>query len=190
VTDPAVTQYWIPVAAGTRLPFQRWSLAVYEALAALAGRRQRCTLLHAALKLRLAGETLTLELTPVPRRPGVAPLMTGAVGAGFAGRLRTFRYQLVALRAESLPDEQWAVSRVDLEAGERTARSILEFAPRAPAHTWGRRVPGTTEMWTSNSVTSWLLTRAGIDVSVLAVPAGGRAPGWRAGIELGLEDVR
>jgi hypothetical protein len=40
----------------------------------------------------------------------------------------------------------------------------------------------TGEMWNSNSVISWLLTRAAIDVAAVAPPAGGRAPGWAAGV--------
>ena len=37
-------------------------------------------------------------------------------------------------------------------------------------------------MWTSNSLTSWLIARSGLDVDAVRPPAGGRAPGWRAGI--------
>jgi hypothetical protein len=37
-------------------------------------------------------------------------------------------------------------------------------------------------MWNSNSVTSWLITRAGLPVDSIDLPAGGRAPGWNAGI--------
>jgi hypothetical protein len=37
-------------------------------------------------------------------------------------------------------------------------------------------------MWNSNSTISWLLARAGLDVESIALPPGGRAPGWRAGI--------
>jgi hypothetical protein len=37
-------------------------------------------------------------------------------------------------------------------------------------------------MWNSNSLVSWLLARSGVDVEAVALPAGGRAPGWSAGI--------
>jgi hypothetical protein len=37
-------------------------------------------------------------------------------------------------------------------------------------------------MWTCNSVISWALTQAGLDTAAIALPAGGRAPGWEAGI--------
>jgi hypothetical protein len=41
-------------------------------------------------------------------------------------------------------------------------------------------------MWNSNSLIAWLLTRAGIDAQGLEPPTGGRAPGWRAGIDVAL----
>jgi hypothetical protein len=39
-------------------------------------------------------------------------------------------------------------------------------------------------VWNSNSVISWLLARSGLDVDRIEPPTGGRAPGWRAGIEV------
>ena len=37
-------------------------------------------------------------------------------------------------------------------------------------------------MWNSNSLVSWLIARSGLDVESVHPPAGGRAPGWRAGL--------
>jgi hypothetical protein len=37
-------------------------------------------------------------------------------------------------------------------------------------------------MWNSNSVISWLLARSGLPTEVIRPPAGGRAPGWHAGL--------
>jgi hypothetical protein len=37
-------------------------------------------------------------------------------------------------------------------------------------------------MWNSNSVIAWLLARSGLPVSTIKPPAGGRAPGWQAGL--------
>ena len=37
-------------------------------------------------------------------------------------------------------------------------------------------------MWNSNSVIAWVLARSGIDADSIHPPAGGRAPGWRAGL--------
>jgi hypothetical protein len=37
-------------------------------------------------------------------------------------------------------------------------------------------------MWNSNSVISWLLARSGLPTNAIGPPAGGRAPGWQAGL--------
>jgi hypothetical protein len=37
-------------------------------------------------------------------------------------------------------------------------------------------------MWNSNSVISWLLARSGLPAEAIRPPAGGRAPGWQAGL--------
>ena len=39
------------------------------------------------------------------------------------------------------------------------------------------------DMWNSNSVISWLLLATGLPAEEIRPPDGGRAPGWRAGIE-------
>ena len=39
-------------------------------------------------------------------------------------------------------------------------------------------------MWNSNSVIAWALSVSGHDVTALRPPAGGRAPGWQAGLAL------
>jgi hypothetical protein len=51
-----------------------------------------------------------------------------------------------------------------------------------PSLMWGRDELGTGEMWNSNSVISWLLTRSGLPAATFQPPAGGRAPGWDGGI--------
>jgi hypothetical protein len=43
---------------------------------------------------------------------------------------------------------------------------------------------GLGEMWNSNSVISWLLARSGLETESIEAPAGGRAPGWDAGLVL------
>jgi hypothetical protein len=62
------------------------------------------------------------------------------------------------------------------------ARRVLDLAPSVPTPVWGRDELRTGEMWNSNSLISWLLARAGIDTGGLEPPAGGRAPGWNAGL--------
>jgi len=37
-------------------------------------------------------------------------------------------------------------------------------------------------MWNSNSVISWLIVRSGLAIESIRPPAGGRAPGWHAGV--------
>jgi hypothetical protein len=51
-----------------------------------------------------------------------------------------------------------------------------------PTPVWGRDEIGAGEMWNSNSVTSWLLARSGVEVDSLVPPDRGRAPGWQAGL--------
>jgi hypothetical protein len=189
VTGCALDLYWIPVAAGTSRP-QRASLRAWEAFEAARARRSRAILVHSALKI-VPGEggTRTLELMPAFVRTGAAPLVTGAVGVRGADRLTLFRYQLVLLPAEKLPDEAWAIGEPLRLADDCAAIDrLLALAPSAPNHVWGRRVRGTAEMWTSDSVISWLLVRAGIDPSGAGPPPGTRAPGWEAGLRLARAD--
>lgn len=179
-----VDLYWMPVGAGTSR-FQRASLRAWEAFEAARARRKRVGLFHSALKLTFDETVYTLELTPAFVGGTEAPLMTGPVGLRGADRFRLFRYQLRRLPVAELPDEQWAVeSPARLSDDCELGRRILALAPTVPRHTWGRRVPGTGEMWTSDSVISWLLVQAGLDLSEVAPPAGGRAPGWKAGLAL------
>jgi hypothetical protein len=180
-----VDLYWIPVAAGTLSRFRHWSLACWEASAAILARRPRAKLYHSALKIGLpSGDIYTLELTPVFAGETVPPLMTGPVGIRGADRIRIFRYQMRCHRSDRLPDEEWAVGApVRLADDCATSERILRLAPTVPPYVWGLRAPRTKEMWTSDSAISWLLVRSGIDPDQVAMPPGGRAPGWFAGIQ-------
>ncbi len=174
--------FWLPVGAGTHL--QRASLVAYESVAAALARRHRSILCHAGLKGVLDGRTFTLELTPVPAAQDTPPLITGAVGSPLAGRLRIFRYQLICRESDALPDEQWAVEHpVRLTEDAAAIQRLFDVAPTVPAYTWGRRVQGASEMWTSNSAISWLLLESGISLADVHVPRGATAPGWQAGID-------
>lgn len=176
---------WIPVGAGTSA-FQRASLVAWEWVEARRCRRERVTLLHCGLKIRDgAGESFTLEIAPAFIGGPNPPLATGPVGIRGADRLRLFRYQLRHVPAEQLPDEQWAVEApIRLTGDCGVVDRLLALAPAVPRHVWGRRAPGTTEMWTSDSTIAWLLIKAGVDVASLAIPPRSRAPGWYAGIQL------
>jgi hypothetical protein len=39
-------------------------------------------------------------------------------------------------------------------------------------------------MWNSNSVIAWVIASSGIETESIRPPAGGRAPGWQAGLEV------
>jgi hypothetical protein len=64
------------------------------------------------------------------------------------------------------------------------ASLVLDLVPSVPALVWGRDEGHTGDMWNSNSVVSWLLTGAGLDPGRIQPPPLGRAPGWRAGVEI------
>ena len=69
---------------------------------------------------------------------------------------------------------------------EENRRAVL--APEVPTPVWGRDELGAGEMWNSNSVISWLLARSGLPVEAIHPPAGGRAPGWHAGLVVARRD--
>ena len=60
------------------------------------------------------------------------------------------------------------------------ARAVLDLLPSVPTPVWGRDELDAGEMWNSNSVVAWVLSRAGVDATKMHPPAGGRAPGWHA----------
>jgi hypothetical protein len=107
----------------------------------------------------------------------------GPVGARWAGRFRIFRYEIRCWRDGVIPDLHHAIGGpIRVADGPLVGRRIVELAPTVPAPIWGRDEYRTGDMWNSNSLVAWLLTRAGVDVSGLRPPAGGRAPGWDAGL--------
>lgn len=176
---------WLPVGVETNR-FQQASLRLWEAFEAARARRRRCRLVHAGLRL-CPGESgpFTLELMPAWQGGRGTPLATGSVGFRGADRFALFRYQLHCDDGGTFPDERWAIGEplvVSRESG--VPERILALAAKVPRYTWGRRVRGTSEMWTSDSVVSWLLTRAGIDLAQFGPPPGTRAPGWQAGLEI------
>jgi hypothetical protein len=179
----SVELYWLPLGAGGR--FVKFNGRVYEALAARLQRRPPCDLYHSALQVQVDGTKFVIEQAPVPdlsgdRRGVVAQ---GAVGAGWAGRLRIFRYEIRLWREGSIPDVAEAVqSPVRLSSEEACARRVLEQVKQVPTPIWGRDELGAGEMWNSNAVIAWVLARSGLDAASIRPPAGGRAPGWQAGV--------
>lgn len=180
---PGVVLSWIPLGAGGS-PVVRASGRVYEAVSAGRERRPRCALVHAALQVRTDdGPEVALEVTPVWGQPtgdrGV--VVEGPVGARWLGRSRFFRYEVRCWAGGTVPDLAWATATLRVSDDADVARALLDAAPHVPAHTWGRDVTRTGDMWTSNSVVAWLLGAAGLAPDVLGPPSGLRAPGWTAG---------
>src|SRR6185369_764270 len=138
-------------------------------------------LYHCALEVAVPQGRFVIEQTPVPGGPGAqrGVVAGGAVGMRAAGVLRIFRYEVRRWRDGVVPDIAEAVDsprRVTADAA--VARRLLELVPAVPTPVWGRDELGTGEMWNSNAVVSWLITRAGLDPDGVRPPAGGRAPGW------------
>jgi hypothetical protein len=158
---------------------------VFEAVAARLGGRERCDLYHSALEVRVPDGRFVIEQAPI--RPGDGTergvVAEGAVGARAAGRFRLFRYEIRRWRGGVIPDVGEAVeSPHRLSDDPECARRLLELVPQVPTPVWGRDELRAGEMWNSNSLISWLIARSGLDVESIRPPAGGRAPGWRAGI--------
>ena len=176
---------WIPLGAGTSVPTVRWSGRAYEALVSARERRERLDLYHAALELSVDGDHYVVEMTPA-WGPAHQPhaVASGPVGMRPLGRFPLFRYEVHCTRDGVIPDRDHAVTVHRVSQAEEIARRALALAPRVPTATWGRDELGTGEMWNSNSVVAWVLSRAGAVTADLAPPAGGRAPGWRGGLEV------
>jgi hypothetical protein len=88
-------------------------------------------------------------------------------------------------RDGSIGDAAYAVASPQHVSGDlHQARRLLELVPSVPPFRWGRDELRTGDMWNSNSVVSWLLAGSGLPAERIQPPHGGRAPGWRAGLEL------
>jgi hypothetical protein len=179
----AVDLYWLPLGAGGH--FVRLNGRVYEALASRLQRRPARDLYHSALQVELPEGTFVIEQAPVHDWSGQerGVVAEGAVGAGWAGRFRIFRYEIRLWRGGHIPDVAEAVdSPRRLSDHEQLARLVLDVVPQVPTPVWGRDELRTGEMWNSNAVIAWVIACSGIDVESIQPPQGGRAPGWRAGV--------
>jgi hypothetical protein len=156
----------------------------YEAINSLIERRQCGYVYHTALEILVPSELFAVEMTPIPngRRRERGVVAEGAVGTRSAGRLRIFRNEVRRWRDGVIPDLGYAVAspiRVSQDSG--IAHRVLGLLRSMPTPTWGRDELRAGEMWTCNSVISWVLTRARIDPEAIAFPPRARAPGWDAG---------
>jgi hypothetical protein len=191
----AIDLYWLPLGAGapSGARLVRFNGILFEALQAGLERRPALDLYHSGLEVRLADQRFVIEVAPCPddigARRGV--VASGPVGARVAGRCRLFRYEIRCWAGGAIPDIDYAVdSPVRLATDTQTARRMLELAPSVPTGVWGRDELGTGEMWTCNSVISWLIVRSGLPAERLPLPAGGRAPGWDAGLTVARRTLR
>jgi hypothetical protein len=147
--------------------------------------RKPCELYHSALEVRLGPANYTIEMAPVwnERSKERGVVAEGAVGHQQAGRFRLFRYEIRRWRDGRIPDVNEAVASPRALSGDPAcATRILDLVPEVPTAVWGRDELKTGEMWNSNSPISWLIARGGIDTASIHPPAGGRAPGWQAGL--------
>jgi len=179
----SVDLLWIPLGTGASVV--RLSGRLFEAGAALLTRRRRADLYHSALVVTVDGVRTTIEMAPVEAGPGPGrgAVAVGPVGSPWLRRLRIFRYEVRCWPEGTIPDAPQAVGGPRrLSTDDEVARRLIAAAPSVPTPTWGRDELRCGEMWNSNSVTSWLLGSAGIDVAAIALPDHGRAPGWQAGI--------
>jgi hypothetical protein len=177
--------YWLPLGAGGHSV--RLNGRVYEAVVALVERRSPLDLYHSALVVHTPAGRFVIESTPVSRGEGTArgAVASGAVGSRLLRGLRIFRYEVRCWRNGVIPDVDEAVdSPVRLSDDTEVAERALILTPRVPMLVWGRDERRTGDMWNSNSVISWLLTRSDLPAASIQPPANGRAPGWHAGIEI------
>jgi hypothetical protein len=179
----AVDLYWLPLGAGGHSV--RLNGIVYEAVLARLERRAACDLYHSALEVRVPAGRFVIEMTPVRAADGTEHEVVagGAVGSRWAGRLRIFRYEVRRWRDGFIPDIAEAVESPQRVSDDlQTAERVLQLVPSVPTPVWGRDELETGDMWNSNSLISWLLAGSGLDTRSIGPPAGGRAPGWRAGL--------
>jgi hypothetical protein len=165
----------------------RLSGRAYEALTACKEHRPRLSLYHTALEVWVPDGRYVIESAPSrdPHGRDRGVVVTGPVGTRWAGRFGMFRYEIRRWRGGSIADASEAVaSPVRVANDVACARRVLDLAPSVPALVWGRDELATGDMWNSNSLVSWLLAGAGVDVEQLRPPPGGWAPGWTAGISL------
>jgi hypothetical protein len=179
-----VDLYWLPLGAGGH--FVRLNGRLYEALVAWRERRPRFDLYHSALVASVTAGTFVIEQAwPIPDERGAdrGAVAEGPVGWRRAAALRFLRYEVRCWRDGVIADLAEAVeSPRHLTGDAARAEQVLRLVRQAPTPVWGRDELGTGEMWNSNSLVSWVLVRSGLHGDAVAPPAGGRAPGWRAGI--------
>lgn len=178
--------YWIPLGAGG-VGYIRFNGRVYEAVKARAERRRPLDLFHTALRVATAEGTFVVENawpSPDSNTAARGVVVEGPVFSRRLGRLRPFRYEVRRWRDGVIADLGESVEDPIVSDDPVQAERLIDLVEELPPMVWGRDEIGAGEMWNSNSVISWLLARAGVDMESIVPPAGGRAPGWQAGLLL------
>ena len=180
----SIELYWLPLGAGGW--FVRLNGRIWETIHARRERRRPLDLYHTALVVRVPEGRFVVENSwPIPAADGAARgvVVQGPVGSRRLGRWRVFRYEVRRWRDGVIADAEEAVaSPQPLSDDPVLARRLLRLVGDLPTPVWGRDELGTGEMWNSNSVIAWLLAQTGLPTDVIRPPAGGRAPGWSAGL--------
>ena len=184
MSDFGIDLWWLPLGAGGW--FVRMNGRIYEAVRALRERRQALDLYHTALEVHVPTGCFVIENSwPIPDAAGSSRgvVIEGPVGSRRLSRFRPLRYEVRRWHDGIIFDARWAVASPQrLTDDVSSAYRLLRLVDSLPAPVWGRDELGTGEMWNSNSVVAWLLTRAGLPMDQIHPPAGGQAPGWRAGL--------
>ena len=182
-TKVGIDLYWIPLGAGGY--FVRLYGRIYEEIEARLQMRPVYELYHSALQVFVPEGRYVIEQAPVSDADGVerGVVANGPVGARWAGGFRIFRYEVRKWIDGVIPDLNEAVeSPRHVSNDVDQAPRLLRVVPEVPILVWGRDELRAGEMWNSNSMISWMLTRVGLDTELIRPPAGGRAPGWHAGV--------
>ena len=190
--DAGIDLYWLPLGADGRV-IKPVGIA-YEALAARVASRRRFDLYHAALEVRTPEARFVVEAMPSvfgrAARAGGGVIADGPMAVPHARRFGLLRYELRCWRDGTIADSDYAVeSPLRVSDDARAAGKLLELARSVPMCTWGRDELGAGEMWTSNSVVAWLVARALSVDGEVQPPAGGRAPGWSAGLRIAAREA-
>lgn len=189
---PGIMLWWLPVGAGAPTRLSQIGSGWWERIQARRGQREPQQLFHAALEVFTTDGRFIIEMAPEWSDPHIqvrGVIARGPVVFRFLGRSKLFRYEVRCWADGELSDREWAVGGpVTVSQDDAEANTLLNCIDDVPLLTWGRVVDPTEDMWNSNSVVSWLLVMTGIDASGLVPPAGGRAPGWAAGIAVAQGD--
>jgi hypothetical protein len=189
--EASIDLYWLPLGAGGH--FVRLNGRIYEALKAHRERRSPLDLYHTALEVHVPeGRFIIENAWPIPDSDGASRgvVVDGPVGSRRFRGLRALRYEIRRWRDGVIADADAAVASPQcLSEDPGLARQLLEVVASVPPLVWGRDELGAGDMWNSNSVIAWVLARIGLRPEVINPPAGGRAPGWKAGLVLASREM-